>query len=269
MNDPMTAAAQIDRTTALGLFNTGRSFWRSAEQLRASPPKVTHPEAPQTFLFCHSIELYLKAFLRAAGRSVDDLKRIGHRISKLGMEAAMAGLALSPEHAELLVHIDEADVAIEARYIVTGFKQQPAPEALASLCAALDQTVGASLSRQGLPVRAEQFSAPKPQTAEDPEDAKRRRERSISNLRLLRDWEEEALCWIYHSTGGRCRASINHSGIRGLYDHGLLVTEDQKGHWTDRIFLIPPHIMEVLKAMWKEPDRHKVSRQAPWERQRI
>lgn len=230
---------------------------------------MTHPNAPQTFLFCHSIELYLKAFLRGASVNVEDLKKIGHRISKLGTEAAKRGMTLSPEHAELLAHVDETDVAIEARYIVTGFKTQAPPEALAALCAALDQDVGASLSRQGLPVRIEQFSAANPEPGIDPEDAKLRRERSIKNLRLLQDWEEDALRWIYHATSGRCRASINHSGIRGLNDHGVLFVEDKKSHPTDLIFMIPPHIMEALKAIWGDPKPSKVERRPPWERQRF
>jgi hypothetical protein len=173
MDDPKTAAAQIDRTSALGLFNTGRSFWRSAEQLRSAPPKVTHPDPPQTFLFCHSIELYLKAFLRGAGVSVDDLKKIGHRISKLGNEAAKGGLTLSLEHAELLAHIEETDVAIEARYIVTGFKQQPTMEALSGLAEALDRQVGDSLISFGFAVREQRFEAPTIASADLDEDTER------------------------------------------------------------------------------------------------
>ena len=60
-------ANQVDddeRTNAIGLFNTARSYWRSAEHLNAAGVKVTHPEAPVTFLFCHAIELYLKSYLR-------------------------------------------------------------------------------------------------------------------------------------------------------------------------------------------------------------
>ncbi len=67
--------AGIDRTSAVGLFNFGRSYWRSAEQLRTAPPAdVTHPDSPITFLLCHAIELYLKAYLRGAGRDVAELK---------------------------------------------------------------------------------------------------------------------------------------------------------------------------------------------------
>lgn len=47
-----------ERTNPVGLFNTARSYWRSAEHLSAAGLKITHPEAPVTFLFCHAIELF-------------------------------------------------------------------------------------------------------------------------------------------------------------------------------------------------------------------
>src|SRR5262245_25883847 len=110
-----------ERTTAVGLFNTARSYWRSGVHLSSADLRVTHPHAPVTFLFCHAIELYLKAHLRGAGQSVAALKKIGHRVADLANAASRAGLALGPEESEILSHIDQEDVAIEARYIVTGF----------------------------------------------------------------------------------------------------------------------------------------------------
>ncbi len=153
----MSQEAEIDRTSAVGLFNFARSYWRSAEQLRSAPPRVTHPDSPITFLLCHATELYLKAYLRGAGRDVVELKRIGHRVADLSRAAVSAGLTLSPQHLEILSHIDDADVAIEARYIVTGFKRVPPNEALSEVAVTLDQEVCAALAKSGLPVRAETF----------------------------------------------------------------------------------------------------------------
>jgi hypothetical protein len=102
-----------DRTNALGLFNTGRSYWRSAEHLNAARVKVTHPHAPITFLLCHCIELYLKAFLRGKDHTLADLRKLGHDVAKLAAAAKTTGLPLSPASTEALSHIAEADVAIE------------------------------------------------------------------------------------------------------------------------------------------------------------
>jgi hypothetical protein len=154
-----------ERTDALGLFNTGRSYWRCAEQLNANPPKVTHPHAPVTFLFCHAIELYLKAYLRGAGKSVAELKKISHRIAALADAAGVQGLAIEPEHREVLSDLDDFDVAIEARYIVTGFKSLPTNDALSSAAQHLDQIVCAALAKKGLSVRTEFFERPEPEAA--------------------------------------------------------------------------------------------------------
>jgi hypothetical protein len=154
-----------ERTNALGLFNTARSYWRSAEYLNAAEIEVTHPQAPATFLFCHAVELYLKAYLRGAGKSITELKKLSHRVADLATAALEIGLSLVPEHKEILSHIDNADVAIEARYIVTGFKNLPTNEALSCVAQSLDQTVGDALTKTGLPIRQGDFESPKPHRA--------------------------------------------------------------------------------------------------------
>jgi hypothetical protein len=156
-------ASKIDddeRTGAVGLFNTARSYWRSAEHLNAARLEVTHSQAPVTFLFCHAIELYLKAYLRGAGNSVAQLKQIGHRVANLAISAVKSGLAIGPEQSEILEHIDDADVAIEARYIVTGFKNLPTNEALSGVTAHLDNVICSALAKKGFPVRREKFRTP-------------------------------------------------------------------------------------------------------------
>jgi len=128
---------------------------------------VTHPQAPVTFLFCHGIELYLKAFLRGHGKSLADLKKLNHHVANLARVAIETGLPLVPEQKEILSHIDDADVAIEARYIVTGFKNRPTNEGLSSVSEGLDKAVGAALAKAGLPIRKEDFERPSPQRIDD------------------------------------------------------------------------------------------------------
>jgi hypothetical protein len=177
-NVPKPVTGEIDddeRTNALGLFNTARSYWRSAEHLNAARLKLTHPSAPVTFLFCHGIELYLKAYLRAGSHNVAQLKQVGHKLANLARASSKAGLSLPPEQSAILSHLDKADVAIEARYLVTGFKSLPTNEALSSLAEHLDQTVFAALEKQGLPVRPQNFDPPTPQPQHkelDPETAR-------------------------------------------------------------------------------------------------
>jgi hypothetical protein len=161
------AGTDDERISAVGLFNTARSYWRSAEYLSAARLEVTHPHAPATFLFCHAIELYLKAYLRGAGSDVSQLKQLGHRVASLAESAIKSGLGIGPDHSEILNHIDDADVAIEARYIITGFKNRPTNEALSIVAVMLDQAICSALAKKGFPVRADAFTPPTPQRQDD------------------------------------------------------------------------------------------------------
>jgi hypothetical protein len=161
------ASSDNERTSPVGLFNTARSYWRSAEYLSAARLEITHPQAPITFLFCHAIELYLKAYLRSAGHDLSQLKQLGHRVASLAQSTIKSGLVIAPEHSEILNHIDDTDVAIEARYIVTGFKNQPTNAALSNVTAMLDQAVCSALAKRSFPVRAEAFTPPKAQRQDD------------------------------------------------------------------------------------------------------
>lgn len=53
-----------DRTNEVGLFNMAESYWKSAAALHEASPRVTYALSPVLFLYYHTIELYLKAFLR-------------------------------------------------------------------------------------------------------------------------------------------------------------------------------------------------------------
>jgi hypothetical protein len=74
--DGQSMSDEIERTTPLGFFNYARSYWRSAEYLHAAKLKPTHPSAPVTFLFCHAIESYLKAFLLSQKLPLKSLKSV-------------------------------------------------------------------------------------------------------------------------------------------------------------------------------------------------
>jgi hypothetical protein len=151
----------VDRTSAIGLFNTARSYWRSGDYLIAGKLEVTHPSAPVNFLLCHAMELYLKAFLRSASLTVDDLKRLGHGFNALVGAARKHGLDIDDETAELS-HIATEDVAMEARYIVTGFKEALIVEALSSAAGNLDSFVATALKKKGHAVRELAIGLPAP-----------------------------------------------------------------------------------------------------------
>lgn len=242
----MTESNQADidsRTNAIGLFNTARSYWQSAVNLHALNLKVSHPGAPVIFLICHAIELYLKAHLRGHGSTVADLKKIGHHVPKLAAEAASRGLALDAEAAELLSYIDDADTAIEARYIVTGFKMAPTIEGLAGLAQKLDQKVGATLRSEGFPIREEVF--PEPRSSVQHEEA----QEVEDYIPHMTEKDREIIAYLLHhnqrmftaeSDGGHARLLLSKGIIRIAAKHGQHIDMENVP------FEVPKHIWDVL-----------------------
>ena len=247
--------ADDERTNAVGLFNTARSYWRSAEHLNAAGLKVTHPEAPVTFLLCHAIELYLKAYLRGNGSTVAALKKIGHRLADLAKSAAETGLKLEPEQSEILSHVDDAGVAIEARYIVTGFKNRPTNEALSSLAEQLDLTVCADLARLGFAVRDERFRRPSPQRQDEVEKVE-------EYIPFMPPKDKKIIAYLLHHNQRMFECDADGGHARLLLARGIVRIAARVGQhvtYSSVPFEIPSHIWEVLvKHRDKfpyEPDR--------------
>lgn len=143
-----------ERTAPIGLFNYADSYWRSAVALAKAEVRATHPHAPICFLYYHSIELYLKAYLRAEGYSVRDLRtQFGHNSVKLRDEAKRHGLHFDDEDVAVLSYMGETDAVMETRFLRTGYFERPAEEALNRTCKSLHKSVGEALKGKGFPVR--------------------------------------------------------------------------------------------------------------------
>lgn len=143
-----------DRTTAIGLFNYACSYWRSAETLEKAEVRVTHPNAPICFLYYHAIELYLKAYHRAQGHSVAELRRqFGHNVGRMCDEAKRHGLQFDDEEIAVLTYMSDTDAVIRSRFHRTGSSSRPSNETLKGTCKRLHQSVGEALKGKGFPVR--------------------------------------------------------------------------------------------------------------------
>ena len=142
-----------ERTTDVGLFHYANSFRKSAKALNKAKVKATHPDAPVCFLFYHSIELYMKAYLRHSGYSVNELRGLSHGFVKLGKAFEAKGGVLDDEDREILELLDETGSFIRARYIRTGAFTRPAEEALSRTTKSLHESVREKLKSAGKPVR--------------------------------------------------------------------------------------------------------------------
>jgi hypothetical protein len=252
----VTEASDSDldaRTNAVGLFNTARSYWQSAVNLQALSLKLSHANAPVTFLICHAIELYLKAHLRGHGSTVADIKKIGHHVPELAQVAKSRGLVLEPQSVELLSYIDDTDTAIEARYIVTGFKMAPPNESLIDLAQQLDQRVGAALRSEGFPVREEAFPQPRSSVQNDEvNDAE-------EYIPYMTAKDREIVAYLLHHNQRLFTADSDGGHAKLLLTKGIVRIAAKAGQHIDLEnvpFEIPKHIWDVL-------DRHK--QQSPYE----
>ncbi len=78
-------AEEEKRTTAIGLCLQAETFLNAANTIlkaNNSVGKIVSPNGPGTFLLLHGVELTLKAWLRKNGKSLFELRSIGHDLSK-------------------------------------------------------------------------------------------------------------------------------------------------------------------------------------------
>ncbi len=141
------------RTSAFGLWRFAKEYLDAALAVQQPAESIQDSlkqqvSIPAYFLVGHSIELALKAFLRAKGVSVHDLrsKVYGHNLESLVRESRRRKLGIA-------VRLTKADVAAvlllnqsykpkELEYIVTAYRQLPAYGALVACATRLVKSRG-------------------------------------------------------------------------------------------------------------------------------
>jgi hypothetical protein len=153
---PEEIAEDEARTTSVGLFNRAEAYWLSATALWEAKVKHGHAHSPVGSLYYFAIELYLKAFLRQNGHTVEELsdgKRFGHKTDVLSARAKKLGLAFDENDKELFEIMGTSDVVIRSRYIRTGAARWPTFETLNATCENLREDIGRALIRAGAKIR--------------------------------------------------------------------------------------------------------------------
>lgn len=143
-----------ERTTATGLFNYAVSYQESAKLLARTKIKgITHPDSPIEFLYVHSIELFLKAYLRLS-YDVSKITSIRHNFKKLVAVSVKQGMAISDSDRKILELIHTHNLNLNTRYITTGFRANyPTIESLGEVCDHLQASVKEQFTTVGLRVR--------------------------------------------------------------------------------------------------------------------
>ena len=148
-----------ERTTAVGLFHFAEAYRTCAEALMRKPPRSLRFEDPMWLLAFHSLELYLKAYLRHHGVTPKKLRlEYRHRMVKLWDEAAAFGLTCQLDPRPMLDVMDKGEL-LSLRYILTGSSWRPDAEQLMQFLEQLRHEVFSHLQGAGLPVRLEDAEA--------------------------------------------------------------------------------------------------------------
>lgn len=123
------------RTTGMGLWTDAREMFEAAGAI-INQPKLEF-SSPSYYLLGHGLEVALKAYLRCRGRSLSNLRAIGHDLRKALQEAVDGGLAdyypLSDSDAIAIDMLSPYYRAKHFEYRVTGYKQLPSPQTLLTL----------------------------------------------------------------------------------------------------------------------------------------
>ena len=149
-----------ERTDAVALHNKARSYLRSARYLNAANPSVSCSHAGVTFLFCHAIELFLLAYLRAHGGDDAERNTLKRRVAATTSRAVEAGLKLQPDALVTLSQMADTLTALEIRYILTGVRQIPSIDPLSNAAQKLDAAVSKALVDLGLTLREDNSHLP-------------------------------------------------------------------------------------------------------------
>jgi hypothetical protein len=142
------AEEAIIRTTAIGMFHFAQSYALSAKSLDENRINATHPDAPIRFLYCHAIELYLKAYLLFQGTTLSELKSnpLGHNLVNLVSKSVEFGLEITKEHQDAIQLANQGNLDdYRDRYIQTGYRTVVSPEVLSAVCCGLNQQIGGSI----------------------------------------------------------------------------------------------------------------------------
>lgn len=128
-------ADRNSRTTAIGLARYAKEYLEAAivvdQQMGSRKEHARVSPIPAYFLLTHALELTLKAYLRHAGMSVEQLgaRDLGHDLGalyakarELGLDAVHQMTADDAQAFDMLVAVNEFH---QLRYIQTGFKTFP------------------------------------------------------------------------------------------------------------------------------------------------
>lgn len=147
----------MDEQTAsgIGYYNFAESYRIAFESLASNQPTGMLFDAPIRFLGFHAIEIYLKAILKIVPLPDNDLKSLGHNLSRLTAETVRHGARFSDVFTNSIDVLADYTHLIDTRYLTTGFKTEAAIDGLARLVKEARSEAAQSFKSKNIFVRHE------------------------------------------------------------------------------------------------------------------
>jgi hypothetical protein len=146
-----SSGASIDRYPPIGVFDFSVSYRAAAGPSAKQAFQATRFRDPISFLYCHAIELYLKAFLCLQKVSMSKLRGIGYDFITLLVRSRHKGLVIESKTNEIVELLTESSARGSARYLEVG--AVPGIEERGRGCQRFHKAVGEALAAAELPVR--------------------------------------------------------------------------------------------------------------------
>jgi hypothetical protein len=129
----MQIFSEEGRTTSLGLLNYAKEYLKAYEILQKEN-SIKWISPVRLYLFCHGLELALKAFLKNKKKTIAEIKKMGHDLQKIKKESK----EMQDDKLNALTDHDWAVISIlnqyykkkDYEYIFTGAKQYPSEKDL-------------------------------------------------------------------------------------------------------------------------------------------
>jgi len=146
---PTDAAARLGSTGSIAasdLFDQAETYRQSAETLHSAGLNHYLSSLPIRNLYYTSIELYLKAFLRAHGHSIDELEgKFRQDFRRMRKRCRSLGLVMTGAQDATLEYFVSTPASVRMKFSSTRYYSAPAIDELDDLCRTLRTYISALL----------------------------------------------------------------------------------------------------------------------------
>jgi hypothetical protein len=135
---------------ASDLFDQAEAYWLSAVALDATDVQSELASQPVRHLYYVAIELYLKAYLRLHGHTLDELDgKFRNDFRRIRRRCEAFGLKFAGSDKRTLEYFIHTPVCVRTKFSTTHYYSAPALSALNDLCCSLHERIHMEIGSRG------------------------------------------------------------------------------------------------------------------------